>query len=37
LIDPDTANDGGPNKSLVEDNIKQSMEAFEDDDRSGQS
>jgi len=35
LIDPDTANDGGPNKSLVEDNIKQSMEAFEDDDRSG--
>ena len=37
LIDPDTANDGGPNKSLVEDNIKQSMEAFEDDDRSGSS
>jgi len=37
LIDPDTANEGGPNKSLVEDNIKQSMEAFEDDDRSGSS
>lgn len=37
LIDPNTANEGGPNKSLVEDNIKQSMEAFEDDDRSGSS
>jgi hypothetical protein len=37
LIDPDTANEGGPNKSLVEDNIKESMEAFEDDDRSGSS
>ena len=37
LIDPDTANEGGPNKSRVEDNIKQSMEAFEDDDRSGSS
>jgi hypothetical protein len=37
LIDPDTANEGGSNRSLVEDNIKQSMEAFEDDDRSGSS
>jgi hypothetical protein len=37
LIDPDTANEGGPNKSLVEDNIEESMEAFEDDDRSGRS
>jgi hypothetical protein len=37
LIDPDSANEGGPNKSLVETNIKESMEAFEDDDRSGSS
>jgi len=37
LIDPDTANEGGPNKNRVEDNIKQSMEAFEDDERSGHS
>ena len=37
LIDPDTANKGGPNESRVEDNIKQSMEAFEDDERSGHS
>ncbi|UCD22964.1 MAG: hypothetical protein JSW51_07780, partial [Gemmatimonadota bacterium] len=37
LIDPDTANEGGANESLVEDNIKESMEAFEDDDRNGES
>jgi len=37
LIDPASANTGGQNESLVEDNIKQSMEAFEDDDRNGRS
>jgi len=37
LVDPATANTGGQNESLVEDNIKQSMEAFEDDDRNGRS
>jgi hypothetical protein len=35
LIDPATAGDGGGNKSLVENNIKDSVEAFEDDDRDG--
>ncbi len=36
LIDPATANKGGAFESVVEDNIKQSIEAFEDDDRDGQ-
>lgn len=35
LVDPDTANKGEPNESLVNENIKQSFEAFEDDDRDG--
>lgn len=35
LIDPRTANDGGPNEQLVEDNIERSIDAFEDDDRDG--
>ncbi len=30
LVDPATANKGGPNENLVKDNIKNSMEAFED-------
>ncbi len=30
LLDPGTANKGGPNENLVKDNIKDSMEAFED-------
>ena len=36
LIDPTTANKGGANENLVEENIKASIEAFEDDDRDGQ-
>jgi len=35
LIDPQSANVGGANESLVESNIKNSFEAFEDDDRDG--
>lgn len=35
LIDPSTANKGGPNENLVEDNIKGSIGAFEDDDHDG--
>lgn len=35
LIDPATAGSGGPNKSLVENNIKNSVKAFQDDDRDG--
>ncbi len=35
LVDPATANKGGQNESLVTENIKQSLEAFEDDDRDG--
>lgn len=35
LVDPRTANDGGDNKSLVEENIKNSFQAFEDEDRDG--
>lgn len=35
LVDPATANEGGPNEGLVTDNIKQSLEAFEDPDRDG--
>jgi hypothetical protein len=35
LIDPASANTGGPNKSLVENNITDSFEAFEDNDEDG--
>jgi hypothetical protein len=36
LIDPRSANDGGPNEQLVEDNIERSIDAFEDVDRDGE-
>lgn len=36
LIDPRTALDGQPNAEAVEDNIRQSIEVFEDDDRDGE-
>ena len=36
LVDPATANDGGPNEDLVEDNIENSIEGFEDDDFDGE-
>jgi hypothetical protein len=35
LIDPATANPGGPNETLVEQSIRSSLDAFEDDDRDG--
>jgi hypothetical protein len=35
LVDPATANTGEPNESLVTENIKQSLEAFEDPDGDG--
>jgi len=35
LVDPDSANDGGENENGVETNIKNSIDAFRDDDRSG--
>ncbi len=35
LVDPATANDGGPNEDLVEENIESSIEVFEDDDEDG--
>ena len=35
LVDPTTANQGQPNQSLVNENIKTSMEAYEDRDRDG--
>ena len=35
LVNPATANSGGLNESLVEDNIEQSIQAFEDDDSDG--
>ena len=35
LVDPGTANKGGANESLVKENIKQSMEAFEDENHDG--
>lgn len=35
LIDPATANKGGPNENLVRDNIRMSILAFGDDDRNG--
>ena len=34
-IDPTTANSGGANKSLVDENIKRSFDVFEDDDHDG--
>ena len=34
-IDPSTANSGGANKSLVDENIKRSFDVFEDDDHDG--
>jgi hypothetical protein len=37
ILDPNTGNKGGQNESLIKDNIKDSMEAFEDDDRDGES
>lgn len=36
LIDPATANAGGANEGLVEDNIKTSIEGFEDEDEDGE-
>jgi len=35
LVDPDSANKGGENENLVERNIKDSIDAFEDDDEDG--
>jgi hypothetical protein len=35
LVDPATANKGGPNENLVRDNIRVSIDAFRDDDRDG--
>jgi hypothetical protein len=35
LIDPATANKGGDNEGVVKENIKNSVEAFEDEDRDG--
>ena len=35
LIDPASANDGGANESLVENNIENSIDAFEDGDHDG--
>jgi hypothetical protein len=35
LFDPATANKGGPNENLAKDNIKNSIEAFEDEDKDG--
>lgn len=35
LVDPQTGNTGGVNEGLVKENIKNSIEAFEDDDRDG--
>jgi hypothetical protein len=36
LIDPRTATTGEPNESMVEENIKNSIKAFEDDDHDGE-
>lgn len=35
LVDPASANDGGDNEGLVNENVKSSLEAFEDDDHDG--
>jgi hypothetical protein len=37
LIDPESANPGQPNQGVVEQNIKSSLNAFEDDDHDGSS
>ncbi len=36
LIDPESANKGGNNENLVKDNIKASIDAFDDDDKDGE-
>lgn len=36
VIDPETANQGGDNESMVNENITDSFEAFEDDDEDGE-
>jgi len=35
LVDPASGNKGGPNENLIKDNIRRSIEGFEDDDRDG--
>ena len=35
LIDPSSANAGGPNESTVENNIRNSFNSFEDEDHDG--
>lgn len=35
LVDPSTANPGGPNEGIVKENIKNSIEAFRDDNHDG--
>lgn len=35
VIDPSTASTGGPNESVVEENIQNSLHVYEDDDRDG--
>lgn len=35
LLDPSTGNNGQPNESVIENNIKTSFHAFEDEDRNG--
>jgi hypothetical protein len=35
VIDPSTASTGGPNESVVEENIQNSLHLYEDDDRDG--
>ncbi|HEX6105560.1 MAG TPA: hypothetical protein VFZ26_08255, partial [Gemmatimonadales bacterium] len=35
LVDPVSGNDGGANEGLVNENVKSSLEAFEDDDHDG--
>jgi hypothetical protein len=35
LVDPSSANLGGPNAGIVKNNIKSSIDAFEDDNRDG--
>jgi hypothetical protein len=36
LVNPQSGNKGGANESLVNENIKNSFQAFEDDDRDGE-
>jgi hypothetical protein len=35
LVDPQSANKGGPNEGLVNENVKRSLETFEDEDHDG--